>query len=192
MPEVLKNDIRVIVVTTPEQFMHAMAVRSICFMADENAYSFEQAIDGNDYQATQILVYKGNEPIGSARVRWFRDFAKIERTAFRPGHRNTRNITYAARFIFEHVAKKGYEQVMTHAEPKFAVVWERILGFKRVEDKPEFTVEGHEPFVELIKTLTPADDAISVRSDARVLFRIEGEWDRSSILETDDTQARRA
>ena len=44
--------------------------------------------DGNDYQATHVIVYSGDEPIGTLRIRWFKDFAKFERTAFRKAYRN--------------------------------------------------------------------------------------------------------
>ncbi len=30
-----------------------------------------------------MIVYAGDEPVGTLRIRWFKDFAKIERTAFR-------------------------------------------------------------------------------------------------------------
>ena len=48
------NNIRVQVVTSAEQFMHAIAIRAICFMED-TGLTADQAIDGNDYQATAKL-----------------------------------------------------------------------------------------------------------------------------------------
>jgi hypothetical protein len=77
-------DIRTVVVTNAEQLSHAYAVRSICFM-EETGLTAYQAFDGNDFQATHIVVYAGEEPIGAARLRWFNGFAKIERTAFSKG-----------------------------------------------------------------------------------------------------------
>lgn len=70
------NSVRMVVVTNGEQLLHAFAVRSICFM-EETGLSAQQALDGNDYQATHIVAYSGDEPIGATRIRWFRDFAKI-------------------------------------------------------------------------------------------------------------------
>jgi hypothetical protein len=71
------NLIRVEVVTTAEQLLHAHAIRAICFM-EEHGVAARQTYDGNDYQATHIIVYAGEEPIGTARIRWFKDFAKME------------------------------------------------------------------------------------------------------------------
>src|SRR6202012_2394034 len=75
------NQIRCEVVTTYEQLLHAYAIRSICFM-EEHGVKAQQNFDGNDYQATHVVVYAGEEPVGALRIRWFKDFAKFERTAF--------------------------------------------------------------------------------------------------------------
>lgn len=180
----LQNDnaIRMAVVTTPEQFMHAMAIRAICFM-EQSDTTFQKAIDGNDYQATHILAYAGDEPIGATRLRWFRDFAKIERTAFRPAYRSPRILKRCSDFIFDHVARKGYSTLLTHAEPGFARVWEMVLGFQRVEAKPLITYEGKEPLVEMVKYLGPRDDALSIDSEPNLMFRIEGHWEKPHPFE---------
>lgn len=179
------NDIRMQVVTSAEQFMHAIAIRAICFMED-TGLTADQAIDGNDYQATHILAYAKQEPIGATRIRWFRDFAKIERTAFRPAYRSARVLKLCSHFIFDHVARKGYQLLVTHAEPKYARVWESVLGFERVDGRPSVLTEGHEPYIELVKRLSPPPDAITLQTHPKVLFRIEGQWDKPSAFETGD------
>jgi hypothetical protein len=177
------NDIRVEVVTTGEQFMHVIAVRAICFM-EETGFSAQQTIDGNDYQATHFIVYAKDEPIGTSRLRWFRDFAKIERTGFRAAYRNARVVKRSAEFVFDHVARKGYDLLVTHAEPKYLRLWEMLLGFKRVEGRPSVLTAGHEPYIEMIKRLTPPASAITLQTDPKVLFRIEGYWDKPGVFDT--------
>lgn len=177
------NQIRVEVVTTPEQLLHAHAIRAICFM-EEHGVSARQTYDGNDYQATHIIVYADDEPIGTARIRWFRDFAKMERTCFRQAWRDPRVIKRCAEFIFEHISRKGYDCVITHAKPKYARLWQRMLGFKPAPGKEPLFFEGHdEPYIELVKSLSPPDNAITTASDAAVLFRVEGYWDAQSKFE---------
>ena len=176
------NSIRMAVVTTPEQFMHAMAVRAICFLEQGNL-SYEQAIDGNDYQATHILAYAGSEPIGATRIRWFRDFAKIERTAFRPDYRNVRILKICSHFIFNHIAQKGYDRLITHAEPNLARLWEMVLGFERVESRAA-KYDNHEPMIELVKRLTPVDGVVTASSDPIVMFRVEGHWETPHACES--------
>jgi hypothetical protein len=177
------NLIRCEIVTTYEQLLHAYAVRSICFM-EERGIKAQHEFDGNDYQATHAILYSGEEPVGTLRIRWFKDFAKLERTAFRKAYRNTHVLKAFAYFVFDHVARKGYDKVITHAQPKYARLWRIILGFKNAEDKKPIYFEGHEePYIELVKELTPPPNAISERTDATVLFRTEGLWDVPSEYE---------
>jgi hypothetical protein len=177
------NQIRTEVVTTYQQLLHAYAIRSICFI-EEHGYSARQEFDGNDYQATHMIVYAGDEPVGTQRIRWFKDFAKIERTAFRAAYRNTHVLKTCAYFVFDHIARKGYDKVITHAQPKYARMWRIILGFKNAEGKAPFYFDGHtEPYIELVKELTPPDNAISLCTDTAVMFRIEGSWDAPSAFE---------
>ena len=143
---------------------------------EETGLSAQQALDGNDYQATHIVAYSGDEPIGATRIRWFRDFAKIERTAFRKAYRSARILKQCSYFIFDHVSRKGYTTLITHAEPHYARVWERVLGFERTENRPVVKTEGHEPYIELVKRLPPNVHAVTMNADPRVLFRVEGAW----------------
>ncbi|MBZ6076504.1 hypothetical protein [Microvirga puerhi] len=177
------NLIRAEVVTTPEQLLHAYAIRAICFL-EEHGVPARQTYDGNDYQATHIIVYAEDEPIGTARIRWFKDFAKMERTSFRKAWRDPRTIKKCAEFIFDHISRKGYDRVITHAQPTYARLWRSLLGFRPVPNKDPLYFEGHdEPYLELIKELNPPKNAITADSDTAVLFRIEGQWDDRSEFE---------
>lgn len=177
------NLIRCEIVTTYEQLLHAYAIRSICFM-EEHGVKAQQSFDGNDYQATHMIVYAGDEPIGALRIRWFKDFAKLERLAFREAYRNTHVLKAFVFFVFNHIARKGYDKVIAHAQPKYARLWRIAFGCRNAEGKKPFCFEGHaEPYVELIKELTPPPNAISERTDAAVLFRTEGFWDAPSEFE---------
>lgn len=176
------NQIRTEVVTTYEQLLHAYAIRSICFM-EEHGVKAQQTFDGNDYQATHMIVYAGDEPIGTLRIRWFKDFAKIERVAFRKAYRDIHVLKAFARFLFEHIARKGYGKIIAHAQPKYARMWRIILGFRNAGKKPLY-FDGHEePYIELIKELTPPENAISISTDPAVMFRTEGFWDAPSEYE---------
>jgi hypothetical protein len=173
---------RIVVVTNNEQLLHAYAVRSICFM-EESGLPARRAFDGNDFQATHVVVYAQDEPIGAARVRWFNGFAKIERTAFRRAYRNPRLLKQAADFIFDHAARKGYSKALTLAKPQYAAVWVRLLGFREVAHRPPTLSGDGEPFLELVKDLAPPADAISIDTDPNVLLRVEGAWHVPSAFE---------
>lgn len=183
------NSIRVEVVTTLEQLQHAYAIRAICFM-EEHGVAAGQSFDGNDFQATHFVAYCGEEPIGAARVRWFKDFAKIERMAFREAYRDPRCLKMACDFVLRHIARKGYSLVVTHATPLYARLWRMLLGFKLI-DKPPVLFAGHdESYVELIKELDVPENAITLATDSTVLFRTEGEWDFASKYEAVHPTAR--
>lgn len=175
------NAFRVQVVTNPQQFMHVMAIRAICYTED-TIFPMDQAIDGNDYQCTHIIAYLGDEPIGAGRLRWFKDFAKIERTAFRPRYRNSEYLSAYLEYAFAHIARKGYSRVITHASAKFARLWRITLGMKLV-DKPPALYFGEEYF-ELEKALEVPANAITSSSAVEILFRVEGAWDASGRYET--------
>lgn len=177
------NQMRCEVVTTQEQLLHAYAIRAICFM-EEHGVPAQHEFDGNDYQATHVIVYSGEEPIGTLRIRWFKAFAKFERTSFRKDYRNIHTLRTAADFAFDHVARKGYDKVITHAQSKYARLWRMTLGFRNAEGKKPIHFDGHaEPYIELVKDLTPPENAISASTDSVVLFRTEGFWDAPSKYE---------
>lgn len=178
------NMIRTVVVTTSEQLLHAFAIRAICYM-EEHGVKAQQTFDGNDYQATHFICYDDKEPIGTLRIRWFKDFAKFERTSFRVAWRNLRTLKSFSRVVFDHVARKGYSRVITHAQPKYARLWCMAFGFKTVEGKSPLYFEGHEePYTELVKELQIPENVITEQSEPAVLFRIEGFWDEPSEYET--------
>jgi hypothetical protein len=179
------NATRLVVVTNSEQLLHAYAVRSICFM-EETGLAARRAFDGNDFQATHIVAYADDEPIGATRIRWFNGFAKIERTAFRQAYRSVRILKQTADFIFGHVSQKGYSKLVTLAKPKYATVWVRVLGFRHVMDRPPVFAGDGERFVELVKDLSIPADAISIDTDPNVLFRVEGAWHVPSAFEGGD------
>lgn len=168
------NSIHVEIATSVEQLVQVFALRATTFW-EENKYPYDLAYDKNDFQATHFICYMGDEPIGAVRVRWFKDFAKLERTAFRATYRSIPNIKVLADFVFAHIARKGYTQAITHAAPLYARLWRTHFGFRPVNKAPA-CYEG-EKFVELIKKLDTPDNVVSLDSDVTVLFRTEGSWD---------------
>jgi len=160
-----------------DQLMHAYAVRAICFM-EENSMPAAHAMDGNDLQATHFVAYFGEEPVASMRVRWFGDFAKLERSAFRKDYRDIRTVKFAANFVFAHVARKGYARVITHAKQPYARLWQKLFGFAIIEDKPPLRFAGDKnEYFELVKNLEIPGNAITVDTCANIMSRTEGQWD---------------
>ena len=72
--------------TTPQTFLKCAAIRSIVFM-DEQQCSFEEEFDGLDDQAQHIIGEIEGQPIACARIRYLKDYAKLERIAVLKAHR---------------------------------------------------------------------------------------------------------
>ena len=125
------NQIRTEVVTTYEQLLHAYAIRSICFM-EEHGVTARQDFDGNDYQATHMIVYAGDEPIGTLRIRWFKDFAKLERMAFREAYRNTHVLKAFRVFRIRSHRPQGIRQ---GHHPRAAKICAAVENHPRIQER---------------------------------------------------------
>lgn len=166
LPSPGSNSVRIVVVQSAEEMAHAYIVRSIAFVEAEGL-RVNHAFDGNDYQCTHIVAYFNDEPIGAARIRWFRDFAKIERTAFRPSARDPRILKEMAQFMFDHVAKKGYDRVLTLAETHYAWLWRRTLGFTDVSKEAVRRPNEDRDYYLLEKRLDIPSDAVTAETPVK-------------------------
>src|ERR1041385_8141307 len=84
-PQPLKSlamDLRAIVAATPDAIQKVFALRAAVFMSEQDC-PYEEEFDGNDFCATHILGLVDQQPAAVLRVRYFADFAKIERLAVR-------------------------------------------------------------------------------------------------------------
>ena len=180
------NAVRFEVVKTQEQMLDALSIRAIVYMEDEGVAA-RLAFDGNDFQATHVIAYDGDEPFGAIRIRWFNGFAKLERMAIRKAFRNTRVVKAFLDFVFAHVARKGYPIALTHAAPVYARLWCKLFKWEEVTHKEPARFRGHEePYVELVKHLEVPANAITAETDVTTLYRVEGAWDRPSNFEAAD------
>ena len=167
---------------TLDDLMQVMAVRAIVYMG-EQACPYDEEYDGNDFAgATQLILRCGDEPVGVARVRWFAEFAKLERLAIRPDHRGVPRLLLLAKAAIGLAERKGYRRLMGHADRRIIPFWSRYFGGRRREGRPE-VVFSHHGYTELEFTLNPPPNAIGIDSDPMVLLRPEGDWDRPGVLE---------
>ena len=174
---------RVSVVTSAGELIQVIAVRSICLM-EESGLTYSQVNDGNDYQATHVLMHDGDEPIATTRIRWFADFAKVEKTVLRKAYRQTKALRLLGDFVFGHVANKGYSTVIAHAEPVIARLWRTMFQFVDNTEKPPMKIAGKDYEVfELIKHMEVPPTAITRRSSPAEIMRIEGYWDVPAVYE---------
>ena len=178
----IEHELNIRIVTNNEDMTVVWLLRALCFM--QQGLSKEQAIDGNDFQATHILITHGKEPVATARLRWFAGFAKMERTCFREEYRSARLMLNVSSFVFDHIARKGYARLITQAEPKLAKMWQRLLGFEVVPQRDPLVYPNvSEECIELVKHLNVPNNVISEASTPLMLARVEGHWETPHALE---------
>src|SRR5580658_10601869 len=74
-----KAAVTVSIAHTLDDLVQAMAIRSVVYMG-EQLCPYDEEFDGNDFAgATHLIARIGREPVGALRLRWFCDFAKLER-----------------------------------------------------------------------------------------------------------------
>ncbi|MGF7147434.1 putative GNAT family N-acyltransferase [Sphingomonas zeicaulis] len=175
-----RPELSVRVVRTMDDMMRVFAVRSATYMAEQFA-TFEEEFDGNDFCATHLIGTVNGDAAGCARIRYFGDFAKLERMAVRVEYRNTRLMFELARMCIQHCREKGFRKLYAHAREDLVPLWRRF-GARLLEDRPPFSFSDVE-FREMHMDIEPTDSAIRFGADPLVTIRPEGAWDRPGVLD---------
>jgi len=174
--------ISVSVVRDLDALLEAWSIRALVYMGEQDC-PYAEEFDGNDLSgATHLIVRIGQEPVGVMRIRWFADFAKIERVAIRPPHRSGEASAALVKAALELAARKGYRRVLGHIQARLLRYWMRTAGVRVRQGRPSFRFSGFD-YVEIERDLLPLDNALSADTPALVLLRPEGDWDRPGVLE---------
>lgn len=179
-----KAESRPAVVTTKvahsiEEMMQAFAIRAAVFLS-ELACPYTEEFDGNDFTATHFLGYVNNEPASTCRIRYFSDFAKLERVAVRQEFRKTGVAAQMIGFALDLCRQKGYRNLHGHCEERLLPFWQKF-GFKPIDAEP-FVLLGHE-YIEIECPLDPHPDPIEMGKNPMLFIRPEGAWEEPCPLE---------
>jgi predicted GNAT family N-acyltransferase len=142
---------------------------------------FEEEFDGNDFSATHLICHRGHEPVGCMRIRYFADFAKLERLAVRNESRNSGIAGQIVDAAVELCRKKGYRVLYAHSQKRLLKFWEQ-RGFERMPGTREFAFSDFD-YVEVKLETEKHPQRITLGEDPYVLIRPEGQWDVPGILE---------
>lgn len=178
--------IHVAVVCGHDDFQKVLAIRAAVYVGEQGrAYGHE--FDGNDHHASHVLATINGEPAGTCRIRYFGEFAKVERLAVLPKFRNQRfgqrGVAFAtAKHAFEFCARKGIQRIYGHAlQGPLVKFWGR-LGLKPMADGL-FAIPGYE-CVAVLGAQDLPENALTLHSGHLVLVRREGAWDDPGVLES--------
>jgi predicted GNAT family N-acyltransferase len=174
------RDVSVTIARTLEDVMRVMTIRSAIYLGEQHC-PYEEEFDGNDFSATHLIGYVGNEPAACLRIRYFADFAKIERLAVRKEFRNTRLAFQLVRAGIELCRVKGYRRLYGHAQKRLTNFWARF-GFRTFDGGRELVFSDFD-YVEMVLDAEYHPQAISIGVDPYVMIRPEGRWHVPGILE---------
>ena len=174
------GELAVTAVHSIEDLMRVISVRSAVYIAEQECPYLEE-FDGNDFCATHLLGYVGNEPAGCIRIRYFADFAKIERLAVRKEFRKTRLSFNLVRSAIDLCRVKGYRRLYGHAQKRLVKFWS-LFGFELFEGGRELVFSDFD-YVEMQLNTERHPSAITIGIDPYVIIRTEGRWHRPGILE---------
>jgi predicted GNAT family N-acyltransferase len=169
-----------------EDMMRVISVRSAVYISEQECPYLEE-FDGNDFCATHLLGYVGNEPAGCIRIRYFADFAKIERLAVRKEFRKTRLSFHLVRAAIDLCRVKGYRTLYGHAQKRLVNFWS-MFGFEEFEGGQNLVFSDFD-YVEMKANIERHPSAITIGVDPYVIIRSEGRWHRPGILEDSKSRA---
>jgi predicted GNAT family N-acyltransferase len=191
LPDRLPHDrqSRVTIVHCMDDLVKVFAVRAATYVAEQDC-PYDEEFDGNDFSATHLLGFVGREPAGCLRIRYFADFAKLERLAVVRRFRQTRLAFKLIEAGISFCQAKGYRKLYGHAEPRVCKLWERF-GFRPRTTSPTLAFSNLEFVVgDLELPLDPK--ALADTSDPYVLIRPEGQWARPGVLDASANKRKEA
>jgi len=174
------GEIGVTIARTFEDLGRVIALRSAVYIGEQEC-PYEEEFDGNDLSAMHLLVYVGDEPAGCLRLRFFADFAKIERLVIRKEFRKTRAAFQLVRAGFKLLQKKGYRRVYGHSQARLVNFWSRF-GYRVMEGGKKFVFSDFD-YVEIVADIEPDPHPVAIGDDPYVIIRPEGRWHEPGILE---------
>jgi predicted GNAT family N-acyltransferase len=172
--------VRTVAVSNAEQLQQVFAVRAAVFMSEQDC-PYDEEFDGNDYCATHVLALADARPAAAIRIRYFSDFAKLERLAVLKSFRGTPVTRAVVEAAVEICRRKGYARVYGHSQARLVGFWER-LGFTPLGRNRQFAFSDH-AYVEIVRVLARHPGAITMDSDPYLIIRPEGAWDAPGVLE---------
>lgn len=111
----------------PNDLAMVMAVRAATFLAEEDNITYADEFNGNDHVATHILALVDGDPAGAIRIRWFSDFAVMERVCVRRRYRTFRVFRSLANAAVEHLRTKGWQIAIGRARGDTPMLWRRLI-----------------------------------------------------------------
>lgn len=174
------NDLTVEVVRNLNDYMKVVAIRASVFLAEQDC-PYDEEFDNNDLSACHLIAYLRGEPVATLRIRWFADFAKIERVCVMKHVRGGALVKLMIETAVDLIGRKGYLHVIGYIQKRLVPFWKQ-LGFLPREGREGFRFSDYD-YVECSRQLQPRADALTMNTDPYIVMRPEGDWDRENVLD---------
>jgi predicted GNAT family N-acyltransferase len=168
------------VVRNLDDLQKVMAIRAVVYMGGQKC-PYDEEFDGNDFCGMHLIGWIGGEPAACLRIRFFADFAKIERLAVRPEYRCSAIASRIVRHAITIITRKGYTRIYGHAREGLEAFWAQF-GAKPVAGSAPFSFSSY-TYREMLLDLPRSANAITMATNPLVIIRPEGAWDEQGILE---------
>src|SRR5450631_3403440 len=175
-----RDPVTVEVVRSMDELSRVIAIRGAVYMGEQQC-PFEEEFDGNDFSATHLICHKGQQPVGCLRIRYFADFAKLERLAVLNERRNAGLAGKIVDAAIELCRRKGYRMLYAHSQKRYLKFWEQ-RGFARMKGARDFAFSDFD-YTEVKLETDRHPQSISLGNDPYVIIRPEGLWDSPGVLE---------
>jgi predicted GNAT family N-acyltransferase len=180
LEQVTRVDARLRVAASLSDLMQVVAIRAAVYLAEQNC-PYDEEFDHNDFCAMHLLGSVDNEPAACMRIRFFAEFAKLERLAVRREFRGTSLALDICRAAKELCRLKGYTRMYGHVQERLIPFWKR-LGARRMQSGRPLVFSDYS-YTEMLVETERHPNALSLESDPYVLIRPEGQWDKPGPLE---------
>ena len=172
------SNLKIKIVDNHEEQLKANLVRAIVYMHEQNC-PYEEEFDLNDFTATQIIGLLDNEPILTARIRYFGDFVKFERLAIRSQFRGMKYGHMLLQFMLDVAEQKGFSKCYLHAQKRLQSFYEGY-GFEVVGN--EFNFSDHD-YIEMVNTFHKSAAVFEIGDNPHLINRPEGQWNLAGPIE---------
>ena len=135
-------------VNNKDDFEKVIEIRKDVFIKGQNV-PLDIEIDGLDSESEHFIVKLDSEPIGCARVRTDKNYAKLERIAIIEKYRCKGFGTKLTKFLIEYCKKNNYTKIVMHSQ-SYVIDFYKKLGFKTLgETFLEANIEHKEMVLDL-------------------------------------------
>ena len=176
------NKFNIRIVRNLEDMMQITAIRAATYIAEQQC-PYEEEFDGNDLCSMHLIAARHSEPVACLRMRFFADFAKIERLAVIRRFRRSQVAFEIVRHGIGLCKQKGYVRIYGHAQDRLVDFWTRFGARPMQRNSTSRLTFSDFGYTEMLLETAPDPRAVTLASDPYEIIRPEGAWDQPGILE---------